>query len=73
MKDKIKLVSVALSIFVFIILFAIAVSSFISSVSKEKLTPYLENSAKCESLGGKYGSAKCFVDGKEIQFKGANL
>lgn len=70
MKDKIKLVSVALSGYVIIILFAISVSSFISSalhkVSKE-LTPYLENSAKCESLGGKYGSGKCFVDGKAIQ------
>ena len=70
MKDKIKLVSVALGIFVFIILFAIAVSSFISGVSKEvskELTPYLENSAKCESVGGKYGSSKCFVDGKATQ------
>lgn len=66
MKDKIKLVSVALGIFVFIILFAISVSSFISSVSKG-VSPYLENSAKCESLGGKYGSGKCFVDGKAIQ------
>lgn len=69
MKDKIKLVTVALSVFVFIILFAITLSSLIAGVSKEvskELTPYLENSAQCESIGGKYGSGKCFVDGKEV-------
>jgi hypothetical protein len=66
MKDKIKLVSVALGGYLFIILFAIAVSNFLGSVVSQAITPYLENSAKCESLGGKYGSGKCFVNGKEI-------
>ena len=69
MKDKIRLVSVALLVFVVMILFGMSVTNIVTSVSQKvskELTPYLENSAKCESLSGKYGSGKCFVDGKEI-------
>lgn len=70
MKDKIKLIVVALCVFAFIMLAVISVSNSITGISQvvsKELTPYLENSAKCESLNGKYSSGKCFVNGKEIQ------
>ncbi len=68
MKDKIELVSVSFLVFAVIILYAIGVTNMATSVSQkvsEEAALYLEKSAKCESLGGKYGSGKCFVNGKE--------
>lgn len=65
MKDKIKLISVAVLVFVLMVLFAMSVSNLIGNISKE-VTPYLERSAQCNSLGGEYGSDKCFVNGKEV-------
>lgn len=65
MNSKLKVLRMVLVTLVMITAFVLSIHHLISEISKE-VNSYTENSAQCESIGGKYGSGKCFVDGKEV-------
>lgn len=65
MKDKIKLIATAVLVLTIMTIFVISLHSLVVNISKE-VTPYLEKSAQCKSIGGEYGSDKCYVNGKEV-------
>ncbi|AKO60972.1 hypothetical protein AXI76_gp071 [Pseudoalteromonas phage H101] len=65
MNSKLKVLRMILVTLVIIAAFGFSIHHLMSGISKE-ITSYNENSAQCESIGGKYGSGKCFIDGEEV-------
>lgn len=65
MNSKLKVLRMILVTLVMITAFVLSIHHLMSGISKE-VTSYTENSAQCQSIGGKYGSGKCFLDGKEV-------
>ena len=66
MKDRLKLISTALIVLICLVILTKVLLNSLTLVSKEVVSPHIENTAKCKSVGGEYGINSCYVDGKSV-------